>query len=143
MCVCITFTVAYSWRNSQPLLSVEQKRAGAHDVAAIGYLQELLEMFASFGPSKVMSMCQIIRSQSVSSNGTDDEEESEALLVMSNDKRFTSLMLSAQQTMETLRNVASAHNLVPPQFEDVFAKITSPTTKNRSDRHHGQRLSRA
>jgi hypothetical protein len=111
------------WRNAQPLLTVEEKRAGKHDYGSIRFLEQLLQSFATCGPGKVMILCQAVSSLSVPSRETDGDSKEEHY--MSNDKRFTSLMLSAQKTMESLRSVASAHNLVPPRLENNSVDKTS------------------
>ena len=115
------------WRNARPILSVEQKRAGVHDFGSIKFLEQLLQTFATWGAGKVMSVCQMIRqlsSPSVESNG--DEDEDFLAILPQNDKRFTTLMLAAQKTMDTLRDVASVHNLVPPKSDVVsLEKLSS------------------
>jgi len=106
------------WRNAQPILSVQEKRAGVHDYGSIKFLEQLLQKFVTWGAGKVMTVCQKIRQLSCPSADSDGDEEEELLAILpQNDKRFTSLMTVAQKTMDTLRDVASAHNLVAPQFD--------------------------
>lgn len=114
--ICV-FHVAgcVQWRNVQPLLTAEEKRAGKNDYASIRFLEQLLQSFATCGPGKVISLCQAVSSLSAPSRATDGDSEEEHY--MSNDKRFTNLMLAAQKTMEKLRSVASTHNIVPPRVE--------------------------
>lgn len=112
------------WRNAQPILSIEEKRAGVHDYGAITFLEHLLQSFATWGAGKVMTACQTIRQLTCPSTESDGDDEDATLLASlpQNDKRFTSLMLSAQKTMDALRAVASAHNLVAPQFDSGFTE---------------------
>jgi hypothetical protein len=118
------------WRNAQPLLTVEEKRAGKHDYGSIRFLEQLLQAFTRCGPGKVMILCQALSSLSALSSLTDVDSEEERC--MPNDKRFTSIILRAQKTMESLRSVASAHNLVPPRLENnSFEKGSKVQPKKR------------
>lgn len=130
--VCVFHVIGcVQWRNAQPLLSVEEKRAGIHDYGSIQFLEQLLHSFATQGAGKVMILCQSISSLSELSKETDGDSEEEHY--MSNDKRFTSLMLAAQKTMETLRSVSLTHNLVPPQVEKVsLEKVSKKQPTKRS-----------
>ena len=121
--ICVFHVIGcVQWRNAQPLLSVEEKRAGMHDYGSIQFLKQLLQSFATWGTGKVMIVCQAISSLSEPSRETDGESDEEHYV--SNNKRFTSLMLSAQKTMEFLRSVSLTHNLVPPQIEKMsFEKV--------------------
>lgn len=106
------------WRNAQPILSVEEKRAGVHDYGSIKFLEQLLQSFATWGAGKVLSFAQRLRrvvSPFVESDS--DESREPFATVPQNDKRITSLMLSAQRTMDMFGDVATAHNLVAPQFD--------------------------
>ena len=108
------------WRNAQPILSVEERRAGVHDYGSIKFLERLLQSFATFGVKKVMSVCQSIRQLCCpSAESGEDEEEERLVSLPQNDKRFTSLILSAQKTMDALRDVSSAHNLVLPLLDNA------------------------
>lgn len=107
------------WRTAQPILTVQEKRAGVHDYGAIKYLDHLLQSFASQGAGKVLSVCQSIQRLVCPSSEKNGGNDSDDLFTNfpQNDKRFTSLMLSAQKTMDTLRDVATAHNLVAPKLD--------------------------
>lgn len=116
------------WRNAQPILSVLQNRAGVHDFGSIQFLEQLLQTFVTWGAGKVMTVTQTIRQLSCPSADSDGDEDEDFLASLpQNDKRFTTLMLAAQKTMDALRDEASAHNLIPPQFE--ASSLKKPTNE--------------
>ena len=114
------------WRNVQPILSAQEKQAGVHDLGSIKFLEQLLQTFATWGAGKAMIVCQDLRELLCPTAESDGDTEDEVLASLpQNDKRFTSLMLAAQKTLDTLRDVASEHSLVPPQWNSAsFDKVS-------------------
>lgn len=114
------------WRNAQPLLSVEEKRAGVHDFGSICFIDRLLQSFAVFCAGRVITLCQSILSQMLSR--ADNDEDTGEPKYVSGEKRVASLMASAQKTLTTLGTIAASHNLVPPTLEAT--PLRAPSKKD-------------
>jgi len=94
------------WRNSQPILSPDQRQANIYDAGAMQYFQKLLDSMAANIAGRVQSLCEFWQSK-----------ESASQYV----SKSTTLSYAAEKAARTIKNTASSHNLTPPVFdlEDV------------------------
>jgi hypothetical protein len=97
------------WRNSQPLLTTEERQAGRKDYASILFLQEYLQTMCSLTCGTVVSFC-------IRARGRDGEHIT--------DRRVTHLLNNAQRTANSLRRISLAHNIILPN--GVFDENLDP-----------------
>jgi hypothetical protein len=90
------------WRNSQPLLSREQREANTYDAGAMKHFQKLLDSVAANTAGRVLSLCEFWQSK---------ERASQYV------SKSTALSYAAEKAARTMKTVASAHNLTPPVFD--------------------------
>lgn len=102
------------WRSSQPLLSIAERKAGKHDVGSIIFLQQMIDKMAAHTTSAVFSFCDFWQSQ---------EGDSVRL------SRCASLRYAAEKAARNIKDISSAHNLVPPSFEYVEDDVSEARTK--------------
>jgi hypothetical protein len=87
------------WRNSQPLLSVAERKAGAYDAGAISYFQELLDSMASHTVGTALALCEFC---------VDGEGGLEFPF------KRTSLRFAAEKAERAMKDSALVHNLPVP-----------------------------
>ena len=95
------------WRNSQPMLSMEERETGFEDVASIRYLHSLLESFGTHVVGELLFLCNLVDLQS---SGEDDSD----VLTKGGggDQQKTSgFRFAVEKSLQALKKVATAHNL--------------------------------
>jgi hypothetical protein len=90
------------WRNSQPLLSREQRDANSYDAGAMKHFQRLLDSVAANTAGRILSLCEFWQSKEGASQYV---------------SKSTTLSYAAEKAARTMKTVASAHNLTPPVFD--------------------------
>jgi hypothetical protein len=90
------------WRNSQPLLSREQREANSYDAGAMKHFQTLLDSVAANTAGRILSLCEFWQSKEGASQYV---------------SKSTTLSHAAEKAARTMKTVASAHNLTPPVFD--------------------------
>lgn len=109
------------WRNSQPLLSIAERKVGKHDPGAILYLQQLLDKMSANTASTALSFCDFWQSQE-----GDDVRLS----------RCTSLRYAAEKAARSIKDIASAHNLASPSLDREEVDESEETVKSTKGFHH-------
>jgi hypothetical protein len=90
------------WRNSQPLLSREQREAKSYDAGAMTHFQKLLDSVAGNTAGRILSLCEFWQSK---------EGVSQYV------SKSTTLSYAGEKAARTMKTVASVHNLTPPVFD--------------------------
>lgn len=101
------------WRQSQPLLSPSERKAGKHDNASIVYLEGLLKFFGISCVGVVINFCQEARNRFAKATESGEEPDPFA----ANDSKLVALLMASERTLDTLRTIATHHNIVLPTCE--------------------------
>jgi len=112
------------WRNTRPLLTVEEEDAGYVDLASVSLLQPLIDSYASFS-GKIQAFCDKIRCQAINNGHPKQQEaaldldiEGESWIYASFQKAVPNLLLRCEKFVLFLQSTASAHNLCPPIIQE-------------------------
>eukprot|EP00590_Aulacoseira_subarctica_P004417 CAMPEP_0172438828 /NCGR_PEP_ID=MMETSP1064-20121228/73011_1 /TAXON_ID=202472 /ORGANISM="Aulacoseira subarctica , Strain CCAP 1002/5" /LENGTH=191 /DNA_ID=CAMNT_0013187419 /DNA_START=1355 /DNA_END=1928 /DNA_ORIENTATION=- len=112
------------WRNTRPLLTVEEEDAGYVDLASVSLLQPLIDSYASFS-GKIQAFCDKIRCQAINNGHRKQQEaaldldiEGESWIYASFQKAVPNLLLRCEKFFLFLQSTASAHNLCPPIIQE-------------------------
>jgi len=101
------------WRNTQPLPSLDDKKAGVYDPGAVEYIQELLDVMAASAAATVLDLCDSWQEQKVASQ---------------NMSKITNLQYCAEKALRSIKDVASSHNLRHPNLDMPEAATQNETT---------------
>jgi hypothetical protein len=95
------------WRNSQPMLSMEEIETGFEDVASIRYLHSLLESFGTHIVGELLSLCNLVDLQSSGEDDSDVPTQGGGC----DQQKTSGFRFAVDKSLQALKKVAAAHNL--------------------------------
>lgn len=115
------------WRNSQPMLSMEQIETGFEDVASIRYLHSLLESFGTHIVGELLSLCNLVDLQSSGEDDSDVPTQGGR----GDQQKTSGFRFAVDKSLQALKKVAAAHNLSSLQMGFVSDYKDPKTTKKK------------
>jgi hypothetical protein len=118
------------WRNSQPLLTVAEKSKNSYDQGSMTYLQGLVDSCWMHAAGKLLSFINNLKAQQNAStkklkdSGDDsvEQEYNHGFLTKRNDNlnnKLSALSFTVKRVAQSIKDIASSHNLTPPDIGDI------------------------
>jgi hypothetical protein len=117
------------WRNSQPMLSMEEIEAGVEDVASIRYLHSLLEAFGTHIVGELLSLCNLVDLQSSGEDDSDVPTQGDG----GDQQKTSGFRFAVDKSLQALKKVAAAHNLSSLHMGLVSDDKDPETAKKKRD----------